>query len=57
MTATLYLYQGKEMTLTEAMRASGCTVTRETVRRRMSEGWPLARALGLPNTKSSGHNL
>lgn len=57
MTHDLYLYQGKEMTLAEAMRASGCTVNRGCVKDRLRKGWPLARALTLPNTKPARHKM
>jgi hypothetical protein len=41
-------YQGREMTLSEAMRQSGSTLPLATVRSRIASGWSVPRALSLP---------
>ena len=41
-------YRGAEMTVVEAIRASGVAILPQTVYRRLQCGWPLPRALAHP---------
>ncbi|HEY1710316.1 MAG TPA: hypothetical protein VGG10_18745 [Rhizomicrobium sp.] len=44
----IVLYRGREMTLSQAMRESGCILPLATVRSRIANGWSVPRALSLP---------
>lgn len=48
------IYQGQKITIPEAMRRSQSPVAVKTVHRRLSEGWPLMRALTFPSTYHDG---